>query len=264
VRKAFLQQALKMAGTEADFYSGCRKILQRRRLRFKLKDDFAIKDCGFTKTKLTLLRKLYLHDESRDMAVKLWHRRLEQKKYGSVGFTCYNHLLKADPSKKSKRASVMGPCIQAVTLTLNERGSVNIDAFYRTTELFKKFPADLVFMRDELLEPFELENPTVTCHFANITCHPMYFVTLVPLMDRPIQAFEDLRHDEHFYNWCVKWTARYVCEENSRGIQKFAQALRVQKDALERIEPKQLKKLQAYLRKNHPGYRNDYEGDDDE
>ena len=65
----------------------------------------------------------------------------------------------------------------------------------------------------------------------------------------------------------TKWSARYICDEYMRGILKFSQALRVRDTTLERLKPSRLKKLQAYCRENHPGYRNDYvdpEEDEDE
>lgn len=285
MKAEWLARCLRLARTPADFYSGCRKILIGETFTLpNLANDLSIQDCGFTNNKLAMLRRLYLHHESRDMAVKLWERRQRQGKYGSVGFTCYNHLLKADPEKKSKRASVMGPCIQAVTITLLNDRTVNVDAFYRTTEVLKKFPADLVFLRDELLAPFGLERLNqVRFHFAGLTVHPMYFVTVVPLItEHPSGSTEGekrlhpvINHleriafeDKKFYDWTVKWTARYVCDEYMRGIAKFAQAMRVRADALKRIDPEFLPVLQGYLRKNHPGYRNDYippeEEDNDE
>lgn len=291
MRAEWVARCLRYARTPADFYSGCRKILVGEHFELPdLANDMVIQDCGFTNNKLAMLRRLYLHHESRDMAVQLWDRRKKQGKYGSVGFTCYNHLLKADPTKKSKRASVMGPCIQSVVITLLNDRSVGIDAFYRTTELLKKFPADLVFLRDELLEPFgiDLRNKadgghvsTVRFHFAGMTIHPMYFVTIIPLVhtnhagapnaENTLAVFDRLkRQDKRFFDWMVKWTARYVCDEYMRGIAKFAQAMRVRKDALARIDPDFLPVLQDYLRENHPGYRNSYvppegeDGDDDE
>lgn len=200
------------------------------------------------------------------MAQALWLRRLEQGKYGSVGFTTYNHLVKNDPNKKSIRASVMGPCIQSIVLTLSDKGATSIDCFYRTTEIFKKFIADLVFIRDDLLQGFDLPNlEKVTFHFANVTAHPMYFVTIIPLLRNPIAKLDRLeRKDKYFYKWVVKWTARYLCEEYSRGILKFSQALRVRDDAQRRIDPDLLPDLRQYLRDNHPGYTRDYtEADDD-
>jgi hypothetical protein len=153
-------------------------------------------------------------------------------------------------------------------ITLIDKKTYAIDVPYRTTEQFKKYPADLVFLRDVLLEPFDFDGlslKSLTCHFASTTCHPMYFVTILPHLDDPVLALESIRkHDDYFSQWCRKWTARYLCPEYSRGIQKFSQALRVRKDALERINGRKLRSLQQYLRKNHPGHRTTYEEDDDE
>lgn len=324
MRDDWLKFCLDLSETRAELYSGARKILRHQTLTLTdLANDLAIGDCGFTKSKLSMLRRNYLNQESLDAAVKLWDRRLEQDKYGSVGFTTYNHLIKGgglgygvsskqtgipptpggtmggrrikQPNHhkkcgcemclawerqqsrvqaKNKRASVMGPCIQAVTLTLLKK-STAIDVFYRTTEVFKKFPADLVFLRDELLKPFQFmpRHPieSITFHFANVTVHPMYFVTIIPLLaerSRPFDVGSYLstirRKDKYFHDWLVKWTARYVCSEHTRGIQKFAQALRVQRDAMTRIDKKTLATLQRYLRDNHPGHRNDYVEPDEE
>lgn len=201
------------------------------------------------------LERNYINVPARDMAISLWERRMAQGKYGSVAFHCYNHLLKADPDKKSKRASVMGPCIQSVVLTLLKRGVIEVDIFYRTTEVLKKFPADLVFLRDVLLKPFNLpEDVTVNFFFSNLTVHPMYFVTIIPLLEDPIEDLEDIRlADSYYYQWVVKWTSRYMCPEFGRGIEKFAQACRVRDTSATNV--KKPKKLQKYLRKNHPGFR---------
>ncbi len=260
----WLEACETLAFQEADFFSGARKILRARQLVFDLDTDLGIADAGYTKSKLTMLRRLYLQEESRNVGLELWERRLGQGKYGSVGFTTYNHLIKNDPTKKSKRASVMGPCLQSVVLTLTDKGDTHVDVFYRTTELYKKFPADLVFLRDELLAGFELPGfQGMRCHFANLTIHPMYYVTIIPHQRNPIKALERLKlGDEYLYNWVVKWTARYICDEYHRGIAKFAQAMRVCMDARNRIPEDVLKELRPYLVKNHPGHRNDYQEED--
>jgi hypothetical protein len=227
-------------------------------------------DAGYTKSKMTMLIKNYLHKESRDVAIDLWNKRLGQRKYGSVSFTCFAHFVKGGSvdAKRSKRASVFGPCIQSVSLTYLNNHTTAVDVFYRTTELFKKFPADLVFFREILLEGFDFSNAPVaevTFHFANITCHPMYFVTLLPLLDDPMGELDDIKkNDPYFYDWVVKWTARYLVPEYHRGIQKFAQAMRVCQDARSRIPKKVMPDLIQYLKDNHPGYRNDYVDPDGE
>lgn len=283
MKQEWLKIALDAAALPAAFYSGNRKILRAKTWTFrKIKKDLTLADAGYSKQKLTHLIRGYVHDTSRGIAVDLWSERLRKERYGSVSFHCFNHLIKGtdmDPAEwlrqkragvqlTSKRASVMGPCIQAVSLTLMPDKSTAIDCFYRTTELFKKFPADLVFIRDVLLQPFDFTNAplsSITFHFANVTCHPMYFVTVIPHLPNPIDTLEHLKKvDRFFHDWIVKWTSRYICNEYNRGIQKFSQALRVRGDALARIEPKVLTRLQAYCRKNHPGFRGDPKDDGDE
>lgn len=280
MKEEWIRHVIKLSKTEADLYSGCRKIIQSVQLEFQdlwdIEDPLILEDAGYTKSKLSHLVRGYLHEESIEKAIMLWNLRRKKTSYGSVGFTTYNHFLKNDAVKKSKRASVMGPCIQAVTITQikgnNSKGTggkYRIDAFYRTTELLKKFPADLVFIRDVLLKDFDfsgMEFEGMTCHFANVTVHPQYFVTAIPHMEDPIRELERIkRKDPYFFEWVVKWTARYICEEHYRGIAKFAQALRVKMDADKRIKGRRRRELEQYLRDNHPGHRTEYvEKEDDE
>lgn len=273
MKKAWLNACLELSAEKADFYSGARKIIRSRSIVFRrFLDDLKLEDAGYTKSKMTMLTKNYLHEESRSVAIDLWNKRIGQRKYGSVSFTCFAHFVKGGSidAKRSKRASVFGPCIQSVSLTYLNQHVTSVDIFYRTTELFKKFPADLVFIRECLLEGFDFSTAPikdVTFHFANITCHPMYFVTIIPLLDDPIEELEEIRLvDPYFFDWIVKWTARYLCPEHHRGIQKFAQAMRVCHDARNRIKPKLMKPLIQYLNDHHPGYRNEYvdpEGEDE-
>lgn len=281
MKQDWIDQCLTLSHQPADFYSGARKILQNVHFSLESRDDLTLKDCGFTRSKLRMLERNYLVKESIDAALELWKGRVARGKYGSVGFTTYGHYVKggghhshyAEIHKKRKegdeykpsRSSVMGPCIQSLTLTLNNDKSVVVDAFYRTTELFKKFPADLVFIQDTLLPPFDIKPTHINFHFANVTCHPMYYVTIIPLLRDPIAALERLRRtDIYFFNWVVKWTARYLVPKYFRGIEKFSQAMRVRKDALERIDKRTMKALVKYLTDNHPGYRKDYIDPDEE
>lgn len=263
MKAEWLKHCVALSKEGGDFYSGCRKIIRRRTLSFYTMDDsLQMQTIGYTKSKMAGLKRGYLHEESKSVAEALWERRREQDKYGSVGVTTYNHFIKNDPNKKSKRASVMGPCIQSMVITYLDKTTYTVDLFYRTTELFKKFPADLVFVRDVLLPGFKLEGmqmEEMNCHFANITMHPMYAVCTIPHLKDFVAEWDKLKIiDPYFYNWMIKWTARYVCEEHMRGIQKFAQALRVKDFADEQITGKLRKTVTEYLRDNHPGHRNAY------
>lgn len=272
LKQFWLKSCQNLSMQEADFYSGARKILRRRELIYKMDKgfgDLTMADCGFTKSKTSMLMRNYYLEESVDVAKVLWKGRLEKEKYGSVGFSTYAHFVKGGlDAKRSKRASVMGPCIQGVTLTLLKKGETSIDVFYRTTELFKKFPADLVFLRDNLLNGFDFRDAPIrdiAFHFANVTCHPMYAITFLPHLEDPVAWLERLRkHDKFFHDWQLKWSARYICEEHSRGIQKFSQALRVRDGAMSALDKNQLRDLQKYFRKNHPGHRNAYEDEGEE
>jgi hypothetical protein len=257
LKQEWVDYCLGFAAEPADFYSGCRKILRGRVMRFQTLDpSLTLADAGYTSHKMRYLVRAYLHEESQRVAVDLWDKRRAQDKYGSVGVTCYNHFVKNDGKKTSKRASILGPCIQSVVITYLDKRTYALDMFYRTTEVLKKFPADLVFLREVLLPPFNLEGmqlQSATCHFANVTVHPMYFATILPLLPDPIASLQAVKQsDPYFHDWVVKWTARYVCDEFHRGIAKFAQALRVHKDARERILPDALEAVQAYVRANHP------------
>jgi hypothetical protein len=233
-----------------------------------MNDTMQLQDGGYTKSKLTILTKHYLHPESHNAAVGLWERRRAQDKYGSVSFTTHNHTVKSDPNKGSKRASVLGPCLQSVVITYLDRKTYAIDVSYRTTELYKKFAADLVLIRDVLLSGFNLDGMNMeemNVYFANITMHPMYWITIAPGLDDPTKHLEEIKKvDPYFHDWIVKWSARYICPQHHRGIQKFAQAMRVHKDAHERLDPRKLKLLISYFNDNHPGYRKEYEAPDDE
>ena len=267
----WIDTCLELASEPADFYSGCRKILRNRSIVFKrIKPDLVMADAGYTQSKMTMLVKNYVHEESRDVAQQLWNKRLGQRKYGSVSFTCFGHFVKGGTvdAKRSKRASVFGPCIQSVSLTYMNDHTTAVDVFYRTTEMLKKFPADLVFIRDVLLADFDFSNApvkSITFHFANITMHPMYFVTILPLLDDPMGELDLIKEaDRHFFDWIVKWSARYLVPEYHRGIQKFAQAMRVCQDARSRIPKDVMPDLIKYLKDNHPGYRNEYVDPDGE
>lgn len=271
MRNEWLDQCVRLSYKPMDFMSGARKIIRNVHFTFEdIQPDLIYQDAGYTNHKRRALNKLYLHEESLSKAVELWELRKSKNKYGSVSFHCYNHLLKADPEKGSKRASVMGPCLQAVTITWLSKKACAIDVFYRTTELFKKFPADLVFLRDDVLTRFNFEDcpiQEINFHFANVTIHPMYFIVPALHMDDPFTHMDKIKtKDPKFYEWLIKWTARYLCPEHHRGIQKYAQAMRVHDEAKKAMKPKQIERWQKYLRDNHPGHRADYvdpDGEDD-
>lgn len=256
------------------FYCGCRKIIPNVtwECRPSVFEGGKMEHFGYTKSKMTMLNRLYFHEESVATAARLWDVRIKKRKYGSVSFTTYSHLVKGNEEAGSKRRSIMGPCIQAGVLTFlphEKEAPTVLDLFYRTTEAFKKFPADLVWLQDSVTPRFNLKDAPlklVRFHFANVTLHPMYAVVLYPHLVDPIRYLEALRgKDERQWLWQVKWTARYLCDEHSNGIQKFSQALRVQHGAKTLLLPATQRRIAEYCRKHHPGkLRGGEEEDDDD
>lgn len=249
-----------LMATPADEMAGGRKILYDISCTFAdIKDDLQLSNAGYTNSKMRALERLYLVEESRDAVVPLWKQRREKRKYGSVSFTCHGHTTKADPNKGSKRASVMTPCIQSMSLTYRGDHTTTAHAFYRTTEVFKKFPADLVFIRDVLLPPFGEMPDRITFFFANVTVHPMYFAVLAPNLGDPVKALENIKDKDYpFWKWCVKWTARYLIPEYHRGIEKFSQGMSVHKSFHKYIDPYVKEELTEYVSENHPGMSKEY------
>ena len=167
-------------------------------------------------------------------------------RYGSVGFHTYNHFV-----KRAGRDSEQGPCLQSVVITWLNKSQAAIDVWYRSTEWFKKFPADVVFIRDVLLEPFDLSGMefTVTFYFANITVHPGYWAVILQHLPDPIGVMERIRQrDPQFHRVMFNWTRNYLCPEHSAAIARHAQSRRVQKHVLEVIRGPSLRALQDYLR----------------
>lgn len=272
--RRWIDTALALSYEPAAFYSGARKILRSRTIVFtRLDRSLELSDVGFTEAKMRQLRKNYVHGESRDIAAHLWRERVNDGSYGSVGFHCFNHYVKGQSTiafwniinhrqygtKKDYKkgvGSVMGPCIQSVSITLLPSGKAVIDLFYRTTEYFKKFPADLVFIRDELLAPFELKDVDhYAFHFANVTCHPMYFITLLSNVDDPIYTLRKLKkRDPYFHTLCVRWLTKYLCDEHTVAISKFSQAMRTRRDAIEKMSENARLAIERYARDNYkPG-----------
>jgi hypothetical protein len=141
----------------------------------------------------------------------------------------------------------------AVAITWMAKDQAAIDVYYRTTELFKKFPADLVFLRDVLLKPFDFSGMaiTVTCHFANVTLSARYWVTVLANIDDPMEAMEGIKKsDARYYERLIRCTAEYLCPEKGTSIANHAQSLRVKKHALNSFNGHGRRELQGYLRDN--------------
>lgn len=256
LKQWWIDEATRLLKGEPEFYDGAKKIYRSQVLVHQgpLGGDLKPEDAGYQKTKMSLLRSLYLHEESLDLAVSLWDRRVSGKKYGSVGFTCYNHLLK--PHSKSadsegSRSSMMGPCLQSVVLTQSKDKKTHVDVFYRTTELLKKFPADLILLRDDMLSRFDFSSSPIQdirFHLANATVSPTYVSTLIPHLEDPVDFLEGLAKVEpRLHRAALRMLDKFLVDEATGNAYKFNQARRVGKSLRRMTHVDQQSALRKYV-----------------
>lgn len=259
MKNRWIKLCQKLSAQPADFYAAARKIIRTQSVRFETwESDLTLEDIGYTKNKLNRLIKDYIHDASRNKAVELWAHFTKRGSYASACFHTHNHLVKSGATSPSESKETRGPCLQSVIITLipSRKGvpqHSEVDVFYRTTEFYKKFPADLLLV-EELLKPFDFTNAPIksrTFHFANITCHPMYIIVPAALAKNPVDFFEDIRkNDPVFFKNCVNWTHKYLV--SSRGITKYEQAKATQRKAIASLEKTgTLKQLTNYIKEHY-------------
>lgn len=256
MKKRWIKICRQLSAEPGDFYASARKILRNRTVTIcDWKSDITLEEIGYTNNKLNRLIKDYLHVESRDKAVELWAHFVKRGSYASTCFTTHNHLVKSGATSPSETVETRGPCLQAVVITLipGKKGKHEaiIDTYYRTTEIYKKFPADLLLL-DVLLKPFDFSKVRIAernFHFSGVTVHPMYCIVPIALTDDPVGFFEEIRKsDPVFYRNCVSWTSKYLI--TSRGIKKFEQAKVVQRKAIAMLKKTgTLDELTAYIQK---------------
>jgi hypothetical protein len=245
LKSEWIYHCLRLAGRPSNIYSGSiRKIVRTQRIIFEDWDDsLNLDDLGFKNMKMSLLKNQYWHEESHAAALQLWQTRERNKKrrgrFQNVVFHCHAHN-----SKRAGRTGKQGPCLSSVVVTNLWRDRREVSAFWRTVEIFKKFPADLVFLRDVLLPEFGRIN-SVTCEIANATVHPMYFLNLIPQLDDPLGKFREIEQsDPRFHQHIVDATFDQVWGTSNAKLQQYQ---RVKKFALANTDPKTLKELKAYL-----------------
>lgn len=219
------------------------KFFRHKILTLDNLDDVSMWDCGYTKLKLNQLIKQYLHHESRDEALRLWDIIKKRGKYSSVSFHTYNHYQK---EIRSYLSSIMGPCLLSVSISYFAKAPPEVTCYYRTTELLKKFPADMVFIRDILLPPFELPEDTVyKFYFNSLSFYSMYMITPLPHFKSPVGFLKRLKvKDGKFHHGACKYLSRYFFIEEE---EKFCQARKAKEGAYAIFTTDQIETIKNYL-----------------
>lgn len=252
MKQAWLDACLEFSETPGDFNASSRKIFRNVEMHFyDLENDLQARDVGYKNLKMSLLRKLYIHEESLEAAVKEWSDRSLKGKYGSTGFHFFNHITKPHSGEtRNKRASKMGPCLQSMCLTIHPKGHAEVDVFYRTTEVYKKFPADLVLIRDDILSKFDFTHVPfhrMTCHFANMSVNPMFITVPLTLWPDLLEWFNAVkRGDPNYHIRCCRSLRTLLKDPEDisfKQVRNTAQALQ------SAVRPSDLTYLRKYINK---------------
>lgn len=261
MRRDWLELCQRVASTPGTYWSGGKKILRNQTFSFPdPMGPISVEEIGYTRTKMALLTKAYIHEESLSSAVDQWNNRrnYKPKSHWSTGFSCYNHILKSHSQAvldgEESLGSVMGPCLQAVTISHTIVGTAEVDVFYRTTEVFKKFPADLVLIRDHMLSRFDFDRTplgSITFHVANMTVSPTYIPAALTVSRDPIGFMESvLAGDPQFHRAACRWGIKLLLGEES----KFNQARRAQRAIKKLMTEFSQDNLVRYMIDHYPEY----------
>lgn len=254
MRDEWLNLCMRLSCTPATYWSGGKKIIRQVSHRFSGLGPLTIEEVGYSPVKMSLLRNAYVHQESRDAALDQWNNRknYRPRAHWSTGFSCYNHTLKPHSAKGDDYkglSSTMGPCLQAVTISHTFEGTAEVDVFYRTTEIFKKFPADLILLRDHLLAGFDFERTPlagITVWAANVTVSPTYVLTMLALIEDPEAALEEIREaDQKLHRLFCRASFQLLTGPES----SFNQARRMQRAIKTMMADDEQRALIRYLKK---------------
>lgn len=228
---------------EARYYSGVQKIIHGVIWEVSgeefFDDSLTIQDFGYSPTsdaKLKALKRHYYDPVRTFQAKKIIKTKYEQKSYGSAGFPL---------TGKTKTWTKQDFCMQAATVTYYPSGNMNVCVFYRTTEIIKKFGADLIFLRTVVLPRFHKIKSIdkITFMFSNVTVHPMFYTTFLAHHPSPIKFLRRLKkQDPKFHMGLEKWMRKYLFEGDTNWVQKFSQA-RQTHAAMKRLMDKKTEEL---------------------
>lgn len=148
----------------------------------------------------------------------------------------------------AKDARSMGHCIQNITLSLTpDRTEATV--VYRSTELIKKFSADLAFV-PWVLDELGVKVSRVSFFFANCFLSGVFFPTLMSYVD-PIEFLEFLRKREMpMFVVATRFLRRSVQTKD----QEFPfSPEKHQHDIAWKNFPHRMPELRKYLKQHHPG-----------
>ncbi len=231
----------KLAFMPADYYSGVQKIIHHQSIEIQVKKIGEIDYYGYSEkgNKIKALRKHYLDEDSIQNAANQIQEIVRKNRYGSAGFS-----MRGDEKKWTKQDF----CIQASVVTHVPGNELELTVFYRTTEVIKKFAADLVFIKEVVLPYFNDVSYNVNFYFNNVTVHPMFFPILLAHEPQPVEFLKSLKaNDNKFFVGVGKWMQKYLFEGNTSWVQNFSQARQIHQAMIELTSEQDLKDIKEYF-----------------
>jgi hypothetical protein len=134
--------------------------------------------------KMKALQRQYFDPKECDRIRALMKRREKQS------FTAVSMSMRA--GEKDGRS--MGHCIDSLVVASDEHAKTWVTVMYRSTEVIKKFTADLAFL-PWVFEQLEIEPSGVSFFFSNAYLSGIFFPTLFGFLD-PIEFLKMLRRRE--------------------------------------------------------------------
>jgi len=170
------------------------------------KATLTYEDLGYTKTKGRQLERIYWPQESMGaMLEKLNSRRY--KPHSSVAVQMAAGI---------KDSRSQGYCMQSMVITQTSSGR-QVDLYYRSTEVIKKFLADLVFFKTKLVPLFGDNPPTVIrFRFANTYLSAVFAPIFLRYEPKALEFFTTLRkEDPKFFRTFGLATRRFFNETHN-------------------------------------------------
>src|SRR5690606_23853845 len=136
---------IRQYGNSPCHITGTSKIYNNEHMSISPILDVDFKDLNYKAAKLKQLIRNYYNEESTELAIESLYKKVKKGNKGSVGISCHG---------QHKKGTEQGFCLQSYVLT-NNGPTTSLTIFYRTTELVKKFYADMCFFNHFILPKFK-------------------------------------------------------------------------------------------------------------
>lgn len=246
MKKEWIELCKNTLMEKPDHYFDFRKVFRNKLVVFprKMLDDLSLDDLGHAKAKLSYLSRNYINSEAFEAAQEQWHRIVERQAYGSAGFHTYNHLRKASMNTHRRGIVVQGPCIQSVVLTKLGDDTI-IDVFFRSTDPFRRLPADMIFIRDVLLPPFKVKPIDIRAHIVNLATNPWHIPVVLNNIPEPVKFMREVKKADP-----VAWKQIAFCMSrvlDPKYKSKLSMVIRMRKFTQERLSKTTISQLRSIM-----------------